>query len=73
MNLQDMYNTKELKLIEDAGIMIENRDYSNEELERVGYQIEEYIMNHSSKNNVISNLFNQYEGILNTFIKKKVK
>ncbi len=71
MKLQDMYNTKELKLIEDAGIVIENRDYSNEELERFGYQIEEYIMNHSSKNNVISTLLNQYSGILNKFIKKE--
>ncbi len=68
-----MYNTKELKLIEDAGIMIENKDYSNEELEGVGHQIEEYIMNHSSKNNVIDNLFKEYENILNTFIKKSIK
>ena len=40
-------------------------------LERFGYQIEEYIMNHSSKNNVISTLLNQYSGILNKFIKKE--
>ena len=71
MKLQDMYNTKELKLIEDAGIVIENRDYNNEELERFRYQIEEYIMNHSSKNNVISTLLNQYSDILNKFIKKE--
>lgn len=71
MKLQDMCNANELKLIEDAGIRIETRDYSIEELERLGYQIEEYIMNHSSKNNVISNLLNQYNGILNTFIRKQ--
>ena len=34
MNLQDMYNEEKLKLIEDAGITIENRDYSDEEQTR---------------------------------------
>lgn len=69
MNLLNNCTTNELKLLESAGVSIEDREYDNEELERLGYQIEEYIMSHSTKNNEISDLSNKYRSILNTLIK----
>lgn len=71
MNLLDKCTTNELKLLEKAGINVENREYNSEELRKCEYQIQEYIMNHSTKNNDISRLSNQYSSILNTLIKSE--
>lgn len=71
MNLLDKCATNEIKLLENIGINIEDKEYTNEELRRYENQIEDFIMSHSTKNNDISKLSNQFSGILNTLVKGK--
>ena len=63
MNLLNECTKNEIELIKKAGIKLENKDYSIEELERCETQIAEYIMSHSSKNGDISKLSNEYNSI----------
>lgn len=63
MNLVEKCSNKELRLIEQAGIIIENKDYTKEDLKKCEARIINYIMSHSSKNGDISKLRNQYENI----------
>ena len=67
MNLLNNCTKNEINLIEKAGIKIENRDYTSEELKRCRTEITEYIMSHSSKNGDISKLSNEYNGIFRIF------
>lgn len=69
MNLLNNCTTNEIELLEKAGISIENRDYTKEELRKCELSIEEFIMNHSTKNGNIDKLCNQYHNILNILIK----
>ena len=55
-----------LELIKQAGVVIEDKDYTNEELERCESQIIDFIMSHSSKNKEIDNLHSQYSSIFRT-------
>ncbi len=71
MNLLDKCTTNEIKLLGNIGINIEDREYTNEELRRYENQIEDFIMSHSTKNDDISKLSNQFSGILNTLVKGK--
>lgn len=71
MNLLNKCTTKEIKLLENIGLNIEDKDYTNEELRRYESQIEDFIMSHSTKNGDISKLSNQYNSILNTLVKGK--
>lgn len=71
MNLSDKCTTNEIKLLENIGINIEDREYTNEELRRYEYQIEDFIMSQSTKNDDISKLSNQFSSILNTLVKGK--
>lgn len=71
MNLLDKCTTNEIKLLENIGLNVENKDYTNEELRRYESQIEDFIMSHSTKNGDISKLSNQYSSILNTLVKGK--
>ena len=64
MNLIEKFTDKEINLINQAGVIIENRDYTKEELEKCQFNIEDYIMSHSSKNGDIDKLNNQYRNIL---------
>lgn len=68
MNLLNSCTTNEIKLLEDIGITIEDKNYSREELRKYEIYIEEYIMSHSSKNGDISRLSNKYNSILKTLI-----
>ena len=70
MNLINKCTTKEIKLLENIGLNVEDKDYSREELRKYEIYIEEYIMSHSSKNGDISRLSNQYNSILNTLVKE---
>lgn len=70
MNLLNRCTTKEIKLLENIGLNVENKDYTNEELRRYESQIEDFIMSHSTKNGDISKLSNQYNSILNTLVKE---
>lgn len=63
MNLLNECTKNEIKLIERAGIKVENKDYTTEELKRYETEITEFIMTHSSKNGDISKLSNEYSGI----------
>ncbi len=69
MNLLNRCTTKEIKLLENIGLNVEDKDYTNEELRRYESQIEDFIMSHSTKNGDISKLSNQYNSILNTLVK----
>ncbi len=69
MNLLNNCTTNEIRLLEKAGINIEDREYTKEELRKCELSIEEFIMNHSTKNGNIDTLCNQYHSVLNTLIK----
>lgn len=64
MNLLNKCTNNEINLMKEAGIVIENREYSNDDLKKVEYDIVEYIMNHSSKD--IQNLQTKYQSIFRT-------
>ncbi len=68
MNLKKQFKGKEIELLQVAGINVEDREYSKEELRKCEMSIEEFIMSHSSKNGDISKLSNQYSEILNALI-----
>lgn len=63
MNLIEKCSNEEIKLIERAGIIVKNKDYSKDDLKQYEARIIDYIMSHSSKNGDISKLRNQYENI----------
>lgn len=69
MNLLNKCTTNEIKLLENIGINLENKEYTKEELRIYENRIEDFIMSHSTKNGDISRLSNQYNSILNTLIK----
>lgn len=63
MNLLNKCTDNEMKLMKNAGVYLEDKDYSSEELKRIEYNITEYIMNHSSKDGSIGKLQNEYASI----------
>lgn len=73
MNLKKEFKKEEIELLQVAGVNVEDREYSKEELRKCEMDIEEFIMSHSSKNGDISKLSNQYYGILNTLSKGTIK
>lgn len=66
MNLLNICTKNEIKLIENAGIRIENKEYTTDELKRVERNITEFIMNHSTKNGRITELQNEYQSVYRT-------
>lgn len=71
MNLLAKCNTNEIKLLQNIGINIENKDYTKEELRIYENKIEDFIMSHSIKNGDISRVTNEYNSILNILIEEK--
>lgn len=69
MNLLKECNENEIKLLQNIGIELEDKEYSNEELRRYEISIEEFIMSHSSKNGDIRRVSNQYNSVLNKIVK----
>lgn len=63
MNLLNECTKNEIELIKNAGVKIEDKDYTLEELKRCETEITEYIMSHSSKNGNISKLNSEYSDI----------
>lgn len=63
MNLYKLMDKNEIKLLENAGVRLEDKDYNKEELKECECQIVEYIMSASSKNGDIDRLRNQYDSI----------
>lgn len=68
MNLLKECNENEIRLLQDIGIELEDKEYSNEELRRYEISIEEFIMSHSSKNDDIRRVSNQYNSVLNKIV-----
>jgi len=66
MNILKECTSSDIKLIENAGITLEDKDYSEEELKICGNEIIDYIMAHSIKNGDIDKLRNQYSNIFRT-------
>lgn len=66
MNLLNECTKSEIELIKKAGITLEDKDYSEDELKKCCNEIVGYIMTHSTKNGDIDRLRNQYSGIFRT-------
>ena len=66
MNLLNKCTDKEVKLMKNAEVYLEDKDYSSEELKRIEHNITEFIMNHSSKDGSIGKLQSEYESIYRT-------
>lgn len=64
MNLMKDFSNKDKKLLNKAGIHIEDKDYTKDELRGYVSSIEDFIMSHSSKNGDIVRLNNEYREIL---------
>lgn len=64
MNLLNKCTNNEINLMKEAGIVVENKEYTNEDLKKVEHDIVEYIMNHSSKD--IQNIQSKYQSIFRT-------
>lgn len=64
MNLLNKCTKKEIELIKKAGITLEDKEYTNEELKKYESQMIDFIMNHSSKD--INKLNIQYSSIFRT-------
>ena len=62
MNLYKESNEEELTLFKEAGIEIDDRDYTIEELRKCQNQVIEYIMSQSK--NEISNVKSKFESVL---------
>lgn len=69
MNLKTELSKNKIKLLEDAGVNIKDKDYSSEELRQCEVQVEDFIMNHSSKNGDVSKYGMEYSELLNDLIK----
>ena len=66
MNLIEKFTQQEIELIKQAGIRLEEKEYSKDELKRCATEIEEYILSYSSKGKEIEKLNNQYASIFST-------
>ena len=68
--MHKLFNTKkEIELIERAGVIIEDKEYTKEDLQRCESEITSYIMSHSSKNGDINKLQNQYSNVFRIIVK----
>ena len=60
----ELFNNKELELLRNAGVNIENKqEFTNDDKKYIFRQVSEFIMSHSSKNGDIGRLQNEYESI----------
>ena len=62
MNLYKESDVEELTLFKEAGIKVDDKDYTNEELRQCQNQVIEYIM--SKSKNEISNVKSRFENVL---------
>lgn len=65
MNLKTELSTKNQNLLNDIGINIEDREYSQEEIKHFQNEVFTHIMSKSSKNNGISNEMDKYNEVAN--------
>jgi len=64
MNLYNDFSKKDKELLKNIGREIEDREYSQEEVRKLLINIEEEIVNCSTKNNDINYMNNKYSNIL---------
>ena len=64
MNLSNTFNAEQTKLLNQAGILIQNKDYSKDEVSLFVSEIMKYVMNNSIKNKDISNSLKEYSDII---------
>lgn len=64
MKLYDIMNDKEIELLKNAGVQVEDKEYLQEDFNRIEQRIIEYIMSASSKNGDIDRTRIKYKGIL---------
>lgn len=67
MNLKKELSNNEIGLLTKAGVCVEDKEYTKEELKKCEFEIEEFILSHSSKNGDIDKLHNEYNAILQHF------
>lgn len=70
MNLYAVMNDKEIKLLKNAGIKVEDKDYLQDDFKIIEHQVIDFIMSASTKNGEIDRLRNQYEGIFKILTNK---
>ena len=68
MDLKNKLSTKNQSLLGELGIVIEDKDYSKEEIKYFENEVFTHIMSKSSKNNEISNELNKYNELANILI-----
>lgn len=66
MNLKRELNKQEIKLIENAGVYLEDKDYNEQEMEKCAFKIEDYILSQSSKE--MNKISNEYRSIFDKLI-----
>lgn len=62
MNIYKKLNEKQIRLVEEAGDIIENREYSEEEIRQVANVVANHIFSKSKKD--INKEMNKYSDIL---------
>lgn len=65
MNLKAELSTRNQNLLNDIGINIEDREYTQDEIKHFQNEVFTHIMNKSSKNNGISDEINKYNEVAN--------
>ena len=63
MNLYKEMDNKEIELLKNAGVKVEDKEYSQEDFKKIEQQVVEFIMFASSKNGEIDKRRNQYDSI----------
>ena len=71
MNLFKKLSDNDLKLLENIGIYIEDKDYNNFELRGYEMQIEQYIFGQSMKNGDLYRANEKYANVLDIIINEK--
>lgn len=67
MNPYEVFDTEEIKKIEDIAGLIENREYTKEECNKFVHSISEDIMSKSYKNGDMDKARQEFSGILRKF------
>ena len=70
MNIYNSFTKKELELLNKAGVLIEDKEYINSDLNHFVVQVGDYIMSQSSKNGAISKATQEYGRILDILEKE---
>lgn len=62
MNLINELNNEQIRLLKEADIVVENKEYTEDECEYIVGQVMGHIMSFSKKD--ISNVANKYESVI---------